>query len=112
MKLVKHNTENEELDDVIIKLRWGKQTRDNIQFSCYSYRVISKIVNRSITYCRRVALEYKNDEDVQHKDELILSRIKRRKALDKKLKKTYLDKIHLDYIKSEEVLKSQVGMTI
>ena len=58
MKKPKPATDNSELNEVIIKLRWGTQSRGSIMMSCYPYRVIAQTVGRSISYCRDVALKY------------------------------------------------------
>ena len=58
MKTLSQLALEDDINDVIIKLWWGNQLRNNIKISCYSYKVISKLVWRSETYCRKIALDY------------------------------------------------------
>ena len=44
--------------EVIIKLRWGTKSKGTINKSLYPYRIISKLVGKSETYWRKVALDY------------------------------------------------------
>ena len=47
-----------EVDQVIIKLRFGRQSSHDIRFSLLPLCIIGKIVKRSITYCHSVVREY------------------------------------------------------
>ena len=44
MKTLSQLALEDDINDVIIKLWWGNQLRNNIKISCYSYKVISKLV--------------------------------------------------------------------
>ena len=81
MKTLKLQIEEDELNDVIIKLRWGSQYKPNIKISCYSYKIISKIVGKSETFCRKIALDYLCNRNINPIIQGILSRKKKTNLL-------------------------------
>ena len=47
-----------DLDQTIIRLRWGKQKPGAIKFSLLPLNVIAKIVGKSYYYCHSVSHKY------------------------------------------------------
>ena len=94
MKRPKPTTDNSDLNEAIIKLRWGSQPRGGIKMSCYPYRVIAATVGRSPSYCREVALKYLESEQRNQRVPGVMSRRKRAETISKTKKTTDLNEVH------------------
>ena len=55
---MKKQKDTADVDEAIIFLRWGKQNLLQHVYSIYTYKQISFVTGKSITYCRRKASSY------------------------------------------------------
>jgi hypothetical protein len=80
--------------------------------SVFSYQVIAQIVGRSKTYCREVALKYRQRmQEIQGPNQ---TKTRKQLRLERSLavKRTDLLPEHIDYITCRETLTRQIGMTL
>lgn len=71
-------------------MRYGNQNKHDIKASYQPYSAISKIVGKSITYCREIALDYLNPKEPLKINQGVLSRKQRKNEIAKLEKNTDL----------------------
>ena len=50
----------EQLEKLIVSMRFQHQQCRNLKYGCMSYAEISRIVGKSTYYCRKICLNYAN----------------------------------------------------